>query len=339
MAKVTMQDIADALGVSRVTVWKVFNSQDGVSESLRTQIITKAEELGYLKAAPEPAEMRAKEHKTVSVIVSRPESSHFWMNIIHRIAKEMAKQDIDLIYTYVPSICPEGYTLPASLMNGTIQGSIILNVYDINLIRMINQLPIQKVFLDIATDMPTHEICGDLILLEGTDTVRRLTDSVIKKGRRKIGFIGDIKYARTNADRYQGFCLAMQENHIEINPSYCFTDHLGIYTYDQELRYFLRHMPSLPEALICVSDYVAHFVELYLSEQNIRIPDDIAITGYDGSLEYTNVSDMLTTVDVQTSLLGKRLAKQLLFRIENPSTSKEVTYITSEIIYKNSTQF
>ena len=339
MAKVTMQDIADAVGVSRITVWKVFNNQEGVSDSLRTQIISKATELGYAKVIPDAAESKTGGSKTVSVIVSRPESSHFWMNIIHRIAKEMSKQKIDLLYTYIPSSCPTGYMLPTSLTNGTIQGCIILNVYDMKLIRMINDLPIPKVFLDTVTAMPPEEIKGDLFLLEGVNTIRRLTNYIIKKGRKKIGFIGDICYARTNADRFEGFRLGMQDNHLDINPDFCFTDRLGIYTYEQDLRSFLRSMKAFPEVFICVSDYVAHFVELYLNEQGISIPHDIAITGYDGSLEYTNVSDMLTTVNVETSLLGKRLSNQLLFRIDNPSPAREVTYITSEIVYKNSTDF
>ncbi|MDK2808466.1 MAG: LacI family transcriptional regulator, partial [Clostridiales bacterium] len=46
MRKITMQDIADALAVSRVTVWKVFNNYPGVSEPLRQQIMNKAHELG-----------------------------------------------------------------------------------------------------------------------------------------------------------------------------------------------------------------------------------------------------------------------------------------------------
>ena len=48
MSKVTMQDIADALGISRITVWKVFNKQNGVSDELRTQIFDMARTLGYI---------------------------------------------------------------------------------------------------------------------------------------------------------------------------------------------------------------------------------------------------------------------------------------------------
>ena len=51
MPKPTMQDIADALSTSRITVWKALNNRPGVSEALRRQILQKAQELGYGKAA------------------------------------------------------------------------------------------------------------------------------------------------------------------------------------------------------------------------------------------------------------------------------------------------
>ena len=53
MNKVTMQDIADELGISRVTVWKVFNNYSNVSPALRERVLSKAKELGYTKGIAE----------------------------------------------------------------------------------------------------------------------------------------------------------------------------------------------------------------------------------------------------------------------------------------------
>lgn len=339
MSKITMQDIADALDISRVTVWKVFNNQPGVSDNLRIQILDKAKELGYQKNLIPQTPITQTDHRTVSVIVSRPESAVFWINIIHRVAQELVDYNTDLIYTYVPSICPDSYTLPESLTNGTIKGCIILNVYDMKMIQLINQLDIPKVFLDTVTDFPASELNGDLFLLEGIQTVQTLTNHIIGKGRTQIGFIGDIKYARTNSDRYLGYKMAMEENHLEIKPSYCLTTKLGIYSYQEEIRRFLNGLEVLPEAFVCASDYIAHFLQSYLSEHNIRVPRDIAITGYDGTSEYSNVANILTTADVNTWALGKRLSHQLLFLIDNPSFPKEIVYILPTINYKKSTDF
>lgn len=68
MSKVTMQDIADALGTSRVTVWKTFNHRPGVSDEMKEKIIAKAHELGYDKLPSEPHFTEVPKAKTVSLV-------------------------------------------------------------------------------------------------------------------------------------------------------------------------------------------------------------------------------------------------------------------------------
>ena len=129
MSKVTMQDIADELGISRVTVWKVFNNHSGVSETVRENVLQKAKELGYSKFIQESDTVPddPQEDKTVSLIVSRPDSSTFWTNIIHRLAQELATHNINLLYTYVPSSYTPSYTFPSALTNGTVSGAAFRN--------------------------------------------------------------------------------------------------------------------------------------------------------------------------------------------------------------------
>ena len=69
-----MQDIADELGVSRVTVWKVFNNYSNVSSALREKVLNKAKEMGYTKGIAE-LEQTVPE-KNISLIVSRPNSQY-----------------------------------------------------------------------------------------------------------------------------------------------------------------------------------------------------------------------------------------------------------------------
>ena len=126
MPKLTMQDIANAAGVSRITVWKALNNRTGVSEAMRQTIRQKAAELGY-GGAGEAGPMG---ERTFSVVVSRPESSAFWMQIIHHIAKELSVHRINLMYTYMPSAYAEGYALPTSLSAENVDGFIALNIYD-----------------------------------------------------------------------------------------------------------------------------------------------------------------------------------------------------------------
>src|SRR5690606_19678744 len=109
---------------------------------------------------------------------------------------------VNLMYNYLPPNYYEGYTLPDILYNGTVEGIVIINVYDIKLLSMLNRLNMPKVFLDVATDFPIDTVTGDLIILEGKRSVKKITNEIIKKGRTEIGFIGDIHYALTNKERF-----------------------------------------------------------------------------------------------------------------------------------------
>lgn len=345
MGKVTMQDIADALDVSRVSVWKVFNEYPGVSDTLRKQVISKAQEMGYPKlgqpliTAPSDELPEAEAPITVSVVVSRPDSSVFWMNIIHYIAKELAANNINLMYVYAPSKHTQSYTLPAVLTNGTVQGMIILNIYDAPLLEMLNELRIPKVFLDTVTSIPDDLLTGDLVLLEGCKSVQKITDSIIQKGRTDIGFIGATDYARTNNDRYLGYKQAMASHNLFIDPGKCLTGSIGIYTYAEEINQFLNGLNKMPEAFVCASDFLANLVIRYLKEHNIDVPKDVAVSGYDGNAEYSELVNYLTTVQVDTRALGKRLVKQLLYRINDPDSPVELIYLTFDISYGDSTNF
>ncbi|GMQ59204.1 LacI family DNA-binding transcriptional regulator [Vallitalea sediminicola] len=347
MKKITMQTIADLLNISRVTVWKVHNNYPGVSDSLRKKILDKSKELGYEKLRPTDDEEDYNievlnsnvEKTTISVIVCRPESSIFWMDIIHNIAKTLSLLNINLMYTYLPAEVKGDYRLPDILVDGTVQGTIVLNVYDYNILSLINNLAIPKVFLDMVPTIPVTKLTGDLVLLEGHNALFDITENIIKKGRKEIGFIGDINYAVTNHTRYEGYVAAMKKNNLTINTDFCLVHSIGIYSYADEINDFLSKLDKLPEAFVCASDYIANFVLDYLKRNDYSVPNDIAISGYDDSREYTHLSGDLTTVQVKNDALGERLVRQLLYRVEHPDYPTEIISIQSKILFKKSTDF
>lgn len=104
--------------------------------------------------------------RTVAVAVCRPESSLFWMQIIHQIAKDLSEHNVNLMYTYLPTNYKAGYVLPEPLTNGTVDGVIVLNTYSAPLLRLLSSLPIPKVFLDTVPSVPYNQLHGDLLIIE-----------------------------------------------------------------------------------------------------------------------------------------------------------------------------
>lgn len=334
MEKVTMKDIADALNISRVTVSKAFNNQAGVSDSLRELIFEKAKELGYAKLpyqvpSPAPSSHGA---RTVALVVSRPDSSFFWTGIIHRMAQELSEYNINLLYLYVPSSFTRDFVLPSVLSSGTLSGIAIVNVYDPVILGMVNELPLPKVFLDTIPTLTDRKLHGDLLLIEGYRTEAEITESLILDGHKEIGFIGDINYAQTNRERYLGYRESMDKYQLPVRAEYCLTDSIGIFSYEKEIYAFLDGLTSWPTAFVCASDYVAHFIQQYLDEYPQKPPHPVTLTGFDNTDEYTNVSGHITTANVPTGLLGKRLAVQMLFRTSHPNAPDELTFIKPSII-------
>lgn len=335
MSKPTMQEIADALSTSRITVWKALNNRPGVSEGLRQQIQQKARELGYGKAAE--ADPAATAARTVSVVVSRPESSLFWMQIIHQLARELAERNWNLMYTYLPTYGDDGYALPAALTDGSVAGIIVLNVYSEPLLRLLSALPQPKVFLDTVPNLNPETLCGDLLLIEGRAPVRRITGRLLDMGARRLSFIGDVGYAQTNADRYRGFLDAFQERGLEHDPALCLTGPFGLHTHYEEISRFLDELSergSLPEGYVCASDYIAHYIQQYYDERNLPREGRVYLTGFDNNDEYANVAHRITTVDVQTPTIGARLANKILFRLGFPQSACELGYVCSQVIWR-----
>ena len=336
MEKVTMKDIADALNISRVTVSKAFNNQAGVSDALRETIFDKARELGYTKlpyqaqtGSQAPA---AQEERTVALVVSRPESSFFWTGIIHRMAQELSEYNINLMYVYVPSTFTRDFVLPSVLFGSTLSGIAVVNVYDPVILGMVNDLPLPKVFLDTIPTLTDRKLNGDLLLIEGYRTEAEITESLILDGHKEIGFIGDINYAQTNKERYLGYRESMDRYKLPIRPEYCCIDSMGVFSYEKEIYAYLDGLSQWPTSFVCVSDYVAHFVQPYLSDHQQKLPHPVVLTGFDNTDEYTNVSGRITTANVPTGLLGKRMALQLLFRTNHPDAPDELTFIKPSII-------
>ena len=325
----TMQDIADDLGISRVTVWKVFENKAGVSDGLRLSVIQKAKELGYKKRfIPQEREVfPTEENVTISLIVSRPESASFWINIVHHIAKALAKKKINLLYTYVPSVCPQGYTLPDVVTNTVTQGLITINIYDEKMLALINEQKKPKVFLDVINSMDPYALDGDVVFLEGEYTIREITNHLIKNGRKRLSFIGDIQYAHTNYDRYRGFLRALEENHLKPFEQGCLIEPMGIYDLEEQVHAFLAGLTQMPDGFVCANDQLAYFVSKYLLSKGYKIPQQVAITGYDGVPEYRKSEGIVATALVDTAGLGKKLANRLIFLMKNTAVNGEVSYV------------
>lgn len=331
MKRTVIQDITDALGISRTSVWKALNNKEGISDSLKQKIVDKAQELNYpfvYAGQKEYATVGRDVQLNIAVAVCRPETSIFWGSIIHQISVALEEQNANLIYVPLPFSPDEEYVLPKGLSDQSIDGIIILNVYNEKVTRLLSEMDVPKVFFDCATAFKFKELKGDILLTENKSSMFLLTEKLINKGCKKFSFIGDIGYARTNMERYEGFCHAVEAKGLPLYSHLSMTGTIGVDTYREEISDFIEGLSEWPDAFVCVNDFIACIVLQILHEKSIAVPQRVKVTGFDGNRE-SPFANGLATVQVPNADIGCRLAWQMLYRIKYPYNQYETIYIST----------
>jgi LacI family transcriptional regulator len=338
--KITIQDVAKELNLSRNTVAKALNNSETVAYETRYVVIKKAYEIGYSKLSQTvlneyKIKDRMEKAKTV-VVFARRELSTFWNRIIMGISDELNKNNCRLQLNFISEEDEENLVPPLD-MESDMSGIIILNVFRKPFLELIIKKDVPIVFLDGPSNVYEITGLGDVILFEGFNSTRIITNHLIEQGLKEIGFIGDVSYCRTIRDRYDGFLDAMSSHNIKLKEQFIITKHVEHKYYRQEeVTNELERLDHLPEAFVCANDDIAKDVMLWLKKKGIKVPKEVAVTGFDDKEEVELLSPSLTTVHIGNQRMGRRLVQRLIWRIENMNLPKEILLINTEVIIRES---
>lgn len=198
------------------------------------------------------------------------------------------------------------------LESNTLSGLILLgtsNTESINFLR--------KNISPIVTVTDKHDLDDDLVLFDGVNGMRRMAQHLTHLGHRRLAFISG--YADI---RYDGFCQGLADNALPHDPALHQIIEPGPSGWTPDLgergAANLMSLTERPDAIVCASDRLAIGAMAWLQRQGYRIPDDIAVTGFDNIPDSDFTFPPLTTVHVHKVLLGKLAAERLAQRIENP---------------------
>ena len=296
--------------------------------------------MGYSKLSPvvlNEFKLHTKIDDTKTIVVlTRRETSVYWNSIIMGISEELNKYGCKLQFNFISEQDEKNLIMPLNLQ-AEVSGIIILSVFSNEYIEQIVKQNIPVVFLDAPNYMEDYSRHGDVVVCEGCNSIRKITNDLLAQGMKKIGFIGDITYCKTINDRYQGYCSALSSAGIAIDDAIITTYHSTHKFYNtEEVERALDNFPFLPEAIVCANDDIALDVIRCLKNRGLSVPRDVAVTGYDNLEGMAQVEPFLTTVRVSNQRLGRRLVQQLMWRMQNPTFPKEVIFIEVEVIFRQS---
>jgi len=338
MDAVTIKDIARELRLSRNTVANALSGKNRVAVETRNRIIQKAAEMGYKKLSSEiSASIDGQEANTV-MILTRTDVSLFWNNVIAGISEELAMRGQSATIQFANEE-KEEYWNTQSVGGHKLTGILALSVYSDRFLRRYLDLNVPMVFMDTGiSDSSRAFFRGDVIMSEGFYAVESLTRHLVAQGMRHIGFIGDISFCRTIRDRYEGFLQGLESAGIEPDCAIIATKRQTHRYYQKyEVEEALNAFGYMPEAVVCANDDIALHLITCLNDREIRVPDDVAVTGYD-NLEalIKQLPPFLSTVNVRHIEMGKRLVRQLMWRRKNPYAPKEIIMVRGDVIIRSS---
>lgn len=342
MNRITIQEIASALSLSRNTVSKALADSNTVTKETKELIIKKAVEMGYptykIKIPEYMSEIVVPEDKKNILILSRRETANFWNKMILGIS-DVINEHQDTMQLHVVSAEDEAENYIPSEWFENIDGIILMSVFKQSFVDKLMNYKLPVVFFDAPNHSDHFLQYGDVILPEGFNSTRNMVNSLIKQGLKRLTFLGDITYCRSITDRYLGFCSAMAENGLTPDNDMQFTKHVNNRYYTrEEVETAINSCKYTPDAIICANDDIAVFAYGILREHGLAIPKDIAVTGFDNTDMAEIISPGLTTAIVHTQTMGRRLASQLYNRIKKPDAPKELIFVCTEVVARDSSR-
>ncbi|AVV45745.1 LacI family transcriptional regulator [Streptomyces sp. P3] len=310
----TLEAVAELAGVSRATVSRVVNGGDGVREPLVERVRQAVEELGYV---PNQAarSLVTKRHDAVAVVIAEPETrvfaDPFFALQLRGISKELTAHDNQLVLLLTEGR-DDHARVARYLAGGHVDGALVFSLHlDDPLPGLIQGAGVPTVF---GGRPGWSDGTRDVVYVDSDnrggarDAVRLLAGL----GRTRIAHITGPLDQTSAADRLDGYREVMGDADPGLVVESDFTPGGG----ERAMRTLLERRPDV-DAVFAANDLTAAGAVRVLRERGRRVPEDVAVVGFDDMLPVAEQTDPpLTTVRQDIEEMGRIMARLLLRRLE-----------------------
>ena len=350
MPKVTIQDIANELGLSRNTVSKAINSTGVIADSTRDTILKKAAEMGYKLFAiqntmtKENAPVQSEKKELVLFTGAVLGSSHFSAKMLDEMQNEALRLGYGFTMYRVMPQEREELRLPVNFDAKRIAGLFCVEMFDMAYSQMLCSLGIPILFIDTAVPFEEKPLAADVLLMENRSGIYTFIKEMVSRGQKDFGFVGEALHCMSFYERYDAFMGAIRLFGMEHHPEWCFTGNSRGLNYPSHSDYIayleekFTSCKSFPSVLICANDFVATDVIQVLKKLGKNVPNDVLLCGFDDSPESRIISPSLTTIHIKGQAMGCAAIELLFSRIKNPNSPFRTLYIETNIVYRESTE-
>ena len=331
--RITMQDIAQACGLSRNTVSKVFNDRGAVPEETRRLVLDKARQLGYTQLPAESGQGRS-----IALLTQHKLLSHnFGAFFITSFTDQISRAGYTLKMYEISRAEIREKRLPPHLDLEETAGILGIELFDRAYLESVCAMGKPTVFVDGYPHAAESPINCDFVSMENLASETALVGRMIRSGAKKIGFVGDKNHCNSFYERWVGCCSALREAGLPVREDLSILAEDGEYYGDPAwLLRQLEALPEIPDGFACANDYLALHLMTALKKLGLSIPGDVMVAGFDGSMEASVVTPALATARIHSAEIGRLAATLLVRRIAEPDFPYHWTYVKTTPIWGES---
>jgi LacI family transcriptional regulator len=323
-----MADIARKAGVSVMTVSKVVNNKDDISQATRERVQTIIEKTGY---RPSHIARGLATNRTGTLGVVVPDNANPFFSEITRAAEHLAyAEGYNIFLCNTSEDAERELTVLRSLEEKRVDGIILCSsrLDDAELRAALTGHPHTVLVNRRLDDHNSATVMVDDIA-GGAATMRH----VLQAGHQVIGMLAGPEFSFSGSQRLKGHRTVLEDGRYPLEwMAHCSPTVQGGYEVGGRL---LTQQPNI-SALLCFNDLVAVGAILACKELNLAVPQDVAVAGYDDIPLAALVTPSLTTCHVPLDETGHEAMRLLLHQIKDEQTAGEISIIQPQLVIRKS---
>jgi len=331
---ITIYDIAQHLSLSSATVSRALQDHPAINKNTRKKIQQTAKDLGY-RHNTFASSLRKQKTNTIGVIVHEL-NSNFITSVLAGIEKVTTEAGYDLIIAH----SSESYTKEAAnalnLFHKRVDGliaSLAFDTKDLEHYQSFEEKGIPVIFFDRVEEKTT----STKVIIDNYKCGYQATQHLIEQGCKKIVLVTASLKRNVYAQRHKGYTDALFDNGIQYEKDRVLIKDLSEQCGVEAALQILKMKP-LPDGAFITNDFSAAVCMRTLREHGLRIPEDIAIVGFNNDAISKLVEPQMTTIDYPGIDMGEITARNLINHLKGLSDIKHTNTIVvrSDLIIRQS---
>ncbi|ADV51453.1 transcriptional regulator, LacI family [Cellulophaga algicola DSM 14237] len=334
--KTTIKDIANALSISTAAVSKALHDDSRISIKTKEAVRKVAKDLNYQPNHLASALRRGKSN-LVGVIVPRT-NSNFFSSVIQNIEEVLNKKGYNIIITQSNESYQKECRNIDTLLFTQVDGIIASMANETTNLEYFEKIKSKGIPL-ILFDRGENDLNVDYIGINDYDSSHIIIEHLIEQGCKRIAHIGGYRHTRIFNNRIRGYIDAIKKHNLPTDDELLIESSLTTEDGRKKMQQLLD-LKERPDAIYVASDYAALGALQVLQENNIKVPNEIALVGFGDEPFTAMLTPTLSSINQHSEEIGKLAAETFLKHVDTEDLKQTLDkqILQAELIIRDSSK-